>query len=125
MPYWGRNDPPPPFWGHDDVPRIDPETADKAIADGGVFVDVGAPAEWLKGHMPNAVLINPQFIDMEIEAIPEGRPLVVASRHEGLGAETTATLRNRGFDAALLEGGIARWVASGRALHDASGAPKR
>lgn len=125
MPYWGRNDRPPPFWGHDDVPRVDPDAAEKAIVEGGVFVDVGAPAEWLKGHMPNAVLINPQYIDMEIGAIPKDRALVIVSRHEGLGAETTANLRRKGYDAALLEGGVARWVASGRALHDASGSPKR
>jgi rhodanese-related sulfurtransferase len=125
MPFWGQGDPPPPFWGHERVPKVEADVAAKAVEAGALLVDVGHPDDWLVGHLPHALLVEPELYDMEIEQIPKDRPLIVAARHMGIEEEIVASLREHGYDAAALDGGVSGWTASGRELHRADGTPTR
>jgi rhodanese-related sulfurtransferase len=125
MPFWGDGDPPPPFWGHERVPKIDADTAARAVEKGALLIDLGAPADWLVAHMPDALLVEPELMDLELERIAKERPIVVAGRESGLTEEIVASLREKGYDAAMLAGGVVAWRASGRDLVRADGRPAR
>jgi rhodanese-related sulfurtransferase len=125
MPFWGQGDPPPPVWGHEPVPKVDASLAAKAADAGALLIDLGCPEDWFAGHLPNALLVEPQLYDMEVGRIPKERPLIVAARDQGIAEEIVASLREHGYDAAVLDGGIAAWTASGRELHRADGTATR
>ncbi len=125
MPYYGRNDPMPPFWGHEPVPKIDADTAAKAVDAGALLIELGYPRDWEAAHIPGALLVEPELVDMELDRIPKDRQIVVASHERGIDAEVVDAIRRRGCDAALLEGGVHAWRASGRELHTADGRPAR
>jgi rhodanese-related sulfurtransferase len=116
MPFWGQGDPPPPFWGHEPVPKIDAKTAAAAVDAGALLLDVGYPANWLDAHLPHAVMVEPELFDRELERLPKDAKLVVAARDDGLAEMLVGAARERGFDAAVLIGGQASWHAAGRPL---------
>ena len=115
----------PPFWGHEPVPKIDAETAAKAVEAGAVLVELGEPEDWLAGHIPNALLVEPELFDTELDRIPKEQQIVVAAHRPGMGEEVVDAMRRRGYDAAALEGGVSAWSASGRELHRADGRSAR
>lgn len=125
MPFWGQGDPPPPFWGHERVPKVEPKVAAQAVDAGALLIDVGHPDDWLVGHLPHALLVEPELYDIEVKAIPKERPIIVGARNVGLEEEIVASLRGRGFDAAALDGGVSAWSASGLTLHKADGTATR
>ncbi len=125
MPFWGQGDPPPPFWGHEPVPKIDADTAAHAVEKGALLIDLGAPEDWLVAHMPDALLVEPELLDMELERIAKERPIVVAGRDQGIAEEIVSSMREKGYDAAVLGGGVVAWRASGRDLVRADGRPAR
>jgi rhodanese-related sulfurtransferase len=114
MPYYGRNDPMPPFWGHSEpVPTIDADTAAKAVEAGALIIDLGQPQDWFRAHIKGALLVEPELLDMDLNDIPKERPIIVASRSNSLTDEVVDVLNDHGFDAAALAGGIAAWEAAG------------
>ncbi len=75
--------------------------------------------------MPDALLVEPELLDMELERIAKERPIVVAGRDQGIAEEIVASMREKGYDAAVLGGGVVAWRASGRDLVRADGRPAR
>ena len=114
-----------PFWGHEPVPKIDADTAAMAIEKGALLVDLGTPDDWLVGHMPGALLVEPELVVMELPEMDKERPIVVVGRDLGLAEEVVASMREKGYDAAVLDGGVVAWRASGRDLVRADGKPVR
>jgi rhodanese-related sulfurtransferase len=125
MPFWGDGDPPPPFWGHEPVPKIDADTAAAVVEKGALLIDLGTPEDWLVAHMPDALLVEPELMDIELQRIAKDRPIVVVGRDQGLTEEIVASMREKGYDAAMLDGGVVAWRASGRDLVRADGRPVR
>ncbi len=125
MPYWGQGDPPPPFWGHEPVPKIDADTAAKAVESGALLIDLGTPEDWLIAHIPGALLVEPELFDVELARLEKDRPIVVAGRDLGLTEEIVGSMREKGYDAAAVDGGVTAWRASGRELVRADGKPAR
>jgi rhodanese-related sulfurtransferase len=103
-----------PFWGHDPVPHIDADTAAKAAEAGALIIDLGEPRDWFAGHIKGAHLVEPELLDMELGEIPKDREIVIASRDQGLTEDIVASLREKGFDAAALDGGVSAWGAAGQ-----------
>jgi rhodanese-related sulfurtransferase len=125
MPFWGQGEQPPPFWGHEPVPKIDADTVAQAVEKGALLIDLGTPEDWLVAHMPDALLVEPELMDMELERIAKDRPIVVTGRDQGVAEEIVASMREKGYDAAVLDGGVVAWRASGRDLVRADGRPAR
>ena len=111
------------FWGHDAVASIDADRAAQEAEQGAQLVDVGGPEEWFAGHLPHAILCEPELVDREMHRLSKDKPVIVACRNADLGAGVAATLHEHGFDVALLAGGPSAWKASGRALVKADGSP--
>ena len=112
------------FWGHESVAKIDAERAAREIADNGAqLIDVGEPDDWFAGHLPHAILIEPELVDQEMHKLAKERPVVVASRDSELSNSVAATLHDHGFDVAMIVGGIAAWKAAGQPLVKADGSP--
>ena len=105
-----------PFWGHEAVPKVDVDTAVKAIDEGALLIDIGTPAEWIEGHLPSALLVEVESFDLDLYPIAKDRPILVAARNKDLEEEVVGAMRERGYDAAAIDGGIAAWRASGREL---------
>jgi rhodanese-related sulfurtransferase len=114
-----------PLGGLERVPKIDADTAAEAVEKGALLIDVGTPEDWLVAHMPDALLVDPELLDMELRRIAKERPIVVVGREPGVAEEIVASMRGKGYDAAVLDGGVAAWRASGRDLVRADGRPAR
>jgi rhodanese-related sulfurtransferase len=94
------------------------------LAAGVRVVDVREQAEWDAAHVPEAVLIPMSQIQARFSEIPLEEPVLVLC-HSGARSERVAlALRDAGFDAASIAGGILAWhpaggtvVASGPGAH--------
>jgi rhodanese-related sulfurtransferase len=104
------------FWGHEALASIDAETAAAEIEAGAQLVDIGEPEEWYAGHLPHALLLEPELIDRALTELSKDKPVVVASRNPDLAAGAAASLHDHGFQVAILAGGPHAWAASGRPL---------
>ena len=109
------------FWGHDSVATIDADRAASEAEQGAQLVDVGEPDDWFAGHLPHALLIEPEHLDLEMTKLSKDKPVVVGGRNADMAAGVAASLHQHGFDVALIEGGIAAWKASGHPLVKADG----
>ena len=109
------------FWGHESVAIIDAERAAREVEQGAQLIDVGEPDEWFEGHLPHAILVEPELVDQEMHKLAKDRPVVVASRSTDLSNGVAATLHDHGFDVAMIDGGVAAWKAAGHPLIKADG----
>ena len=83
---------------------------------GALLIDLGEPSDWLRGHIPGALLVEPELFDVELKTFEKTRPIVVVGRDLELTEEVVGTMRERGYDAVMLRGGVAAWTKSGRKL---------
>jgi rhodanese-related sulfurtransferase len=111
------------FWGHESIATIDADRAAQEAGNGAQLIDVGEPSDWFTGHIPHAILCEPELVDREAEKLSKDKPVVVASRNPDMGAGVAAFLHDHGFDVAVLEGGPAAWKAAGHPLVKADGTP--
>jgi len=109
------------FWGHDSVANIDADRAAREVEQGAQLIDVGEPDDWFTGHLPHAILVEPELVDQEMPKLAKDRPVVVASRNTDLSISVAATLHDHGFDVAMIEGGVGAWKAAGHPLIKADG----
>jgi rhodanese-related sulfurtransferase len=109
------------FWGHDAVATIDAERAARETEAGAQLIDVGEPDEWFAGHLPHAILVEPELVDQEMKKLSKDKPVIVASRDTDLSVQVAATLHDHGFDVAMIQGGISAWKAAGHPLVRADG----
>ncbi len=109
------------FWGHESVAMIDADRAAREVEQGAQLIDAGEPNEWFEGHLPHAILVEPELVDQEIHKLSKDKPVVVASRNVDIATGVAATLHNHGFDVAMIEGGVGAWRAAGHPLVKADG----
>jgi rhodanese-related sulfurtransferase len=113
-----------------DVPTVDitAVAADPAARDI-VLLDVREPAEWQAGHIDGAVHVPmhelPQRMLYDPGALTPDASIVVVCKVGGRSAQVTAWLRNHGFDALNLDGGMLAWAAARRPMTSADGSPAR
>ena len=105
-----------------DVPTV--QVAD--IPAGVVLLDVREDQEWSAGHIADAVHIPmnevPRRLAHDPGPITPEQPLVVLCKVGGRSAQVTAWLRQQGYDAVNLEGGMLAWAAAGRPMTADGGA---
>jgi len=111
------------FWGHESVAMIDANRAAQEVEQGAQLIDVGEPDQWFEGHLPHAILVEPELLDQELHKLSKDKPVVVASRSTDLSEGVAASLHDHGFDVAMIEGGVGAWKAAGHKLVKADGSP--
>ena len=80
---------------------------------GAVLLDVREQDEWDQGHAPQAVHVPMSQLASGVQEIPR-EPLVVCVCHVGQrSARVAAALRDAGWDAVNLAGGMEAWAAAG------------
>ena len=110
------------FWGHDSVATIDADRAAREAEEGAQLIDVGEPDEWFAGHLPHAILVEPELVDQEMHKLSKDKPVVVASRNADIANRRGfPLLHDHGFDVAMIEGGVSAWKAAGHPLVRADG----
>ena len=102
--------------GADELPEV---TVDEAIAlvdDGALLIDVREQDEWDAGHSPDATLIPLSELQQRVHELPEDQRFLVVCHSGGRSLRATSFLRQDGFDAVNVIGGMTAWAAAGGAL---------
>jgi rhodanese-related sulfurtransferase len=89
------------------------------------FLDVRKSHEYDAGHVEGAAWITLRDLPSRTDELDRARPIVVTceiGQRSGLAADL---LRERGFDAHNLEGGVKAWVSAGFPLVSSDGRPGR
>lgn len=87
-----------------------PTEAAAAVANGAVLLDVRTPAEWEICSVDGSTKISMQTITARVHELPRDKEIAVLCHHGGRSAQVTSFLRNKGFDAHNVEGGINLWA---------------
>ena len=93
-----------------------------------VLLDIRENDEWAAGHAPGAVHVPMGQVTRRLEeidaALPD-RPVRVVCRTGARSARVTAYLRQAGWEAVNVDGGMRAWAAAGRPMVTDSNAPAR
>ena len=97
--------------GELDEGAVQPKRARELIArDGAQPLDLRSEEEFAAGHIAGAVRASANEIDAALESLDADRAVLVVSVDGEATDEVAATLRDRGFEAAPIEGGMNGWV---------------
>jgi rhodanese-related sulfurtransferase len=78
-----------------------------------ILLDVREPFEHASTRIEGAVLIPMGSVLQQLDQLPMDRPIVVQCQSGGRSARVTAALRQKGYDAVNLSGGIQAWRMAG------------
>ena len=101
------------------VPDLDPS---HPVPSGGHVLDVREQHEWDAGHVADALHIPLGDLPARVKELPEA-PLLVACRSGGRSGQAVMWLRQFGYDATNLSGGLKAWEAAGLPLVRDDGTP--
>jgi rhodanese-related sulfurtransferase len=99
---------------------VDPKTAYERRSEFR-FIDVRKAYEWEAGHIAGAIHVTLQAIPARIVELERDRPVVVTCQIGQRSGLTAQFLREQGYDAHNLEGGVTRWVDEGYPLISGDG----
>lgn len=75
------------------------------------LVDLRGPDAFARGHIPGALCLPYEQLQVEAEArLHRARPVVLLDGGGARAAELALWLRQHGFNAGYLVGGMARWM---------------
>jgi rhodanese-related sulfurtransferase len=77
------------------------------------LLDVREDDEWAAGHAPGAVHVPLHDLPARLDAVPAGTRVAVVCRVGGRSAQATMWLRQQGYDAHNVAGGMYGWQAAG------------
>ena len=95
------------------MPAIGPEEAARRVDEGAVLLDVREPDEWHAGHAPEAVHVPLAALAAKVDQLDKDKPVVAVCRVGGRSERAASVLRQRGYDAVNLAGGMQAWQAAG------------
>jgi rhodanese-related sulfurtransferase len=98
------------------VPTIEVAQVPDPIPEGVTVIDVREPLEWQYGRIDGSVHIPLAQIPHRVEELPVDQQLLVVCKVGGRSAQATAFLREKGFEALNLAGGLIDWADAGRPL---------
>ena len=100
-----------------DIPQIEVREAAALLAEGGALaLDVREPFEWDDAHIEGALHIPLGELGERLAELPPGRRVICVCHSGARSASVTGPLRERGFDAVNLRGGILAWHGAGLPL---------
>jgi rhodanese-related sulfurtransferase/glyoxylase-like metal-dependent hydrolase (beta-lactamase superfamily II) len=97
----------------DDLPEVAPLAAKALVDAGALLLDVREPSEWEAGHAAEAYLVPMGQVSQRQAELPTDHRIVVVCRSGRRSAAVTESLREWGFDAVNLAGGMLAWAAAG------------
>jgi rhodanese-related sulfurtransferase len=101
--------------------EIDVKEAADRIKQGAYLLDVRENDEWEHGHAPAAEHVALSTLIFDREVLPTDRQILVICKVGGRSAQATAVLRQSGFDAVNVAGGMMAWAQSGFPVTDSYG----
>lgn len=101
---------------------IDPTEA-LASAPSAYLLDVREVDEWQAGHAPDAVHIPMMDLPGHLDRLPRDRRIICICRSGNRSGRITEFLRQQGFDAVNMVGGMIAWAGSGLPIVRGDGAP--
>jgi rhodanese-related sulfurtransferase len=104
--------------------HMKPEDLSKARAEHHLL-DVREDDEWQAGHIEGAQHIPLGELGDRLAELPAGRRIVAVCRSGGRSGAAVRALKQLGYDAENLEGGVTAWSKSGLPLIGPSGQPGR
>jgi rhodanese-related sulfurtransferase len=78
-----------------------------------VFIDVREDYEYAAGHIPEATLIPLGQLSSRLNEIPKDKTVVAVCRSGNRSGQATEILRQAGFDAHNMDGGMISWEQAG------------
>ena len=87
------------------------------------FVDVRERYEWVSGSLAGALHIPIRQVPQRVSEIPNDQTIVVVCQIGQRSALVADLLRERGYDAHNLDGGLEAWTAAGLPLVRDTGDP--
>lgn len=78
-----------------------------------LFLDVREQHEWDAGHVEDAMHVPMQQLRDAVQRLPEDRQIVAVCRSGARSGAVTGALRQAGYDAVNLVGGMHAWEAAG------------
>ena len=106
------------------VPTVGIQQVPDPLPEGLHVLDVREEVEWRHGHIDGATHVPLGDLPARLSALPEEQTLVVC-RIGARSARAVAYLRQRGYDAVNLDGGMVDWEASGRPMVSDTGEPPK
>lgn len=73
------------------------------------LVDVREPAEWAAGHIEGAIHIPMGQLGQRRDELADDRTIVAVCRSGNRSGQVVAALRDAGYDAENLDGGMKAW----------------
>ena len=89
------------------------------------FLDVREDDEWQAGHIDGARHIPLRELSGRVGELAKGRPIVAVCRSGSRSAAAVRGLKQLGYEAENLDGGVTAWTKAGLPLIDAAGKPGR
>ncbi len=99
-----------------EVPTVEVAQVPDPLPDGVTVLDVREPVEWHHGRIDGALHVPLTEVPGRLDELPGDQQLLVVCKVGGRSAQATAYLRERGFEAVNLAGGMLEWSAAGRPM---------
>ena len=107
-----------------EVPAIGVAQVPDPLPAGVSVLDVREPVEWQHGRIEEALHIPLTQLPDRLAELPDDQQLLVVCKVGGRSSQATAFLREKGFEAVNLAGGMIDWADAGRPMvGDGEGAP--
>ncbi|MGB8860073.1 MAG: rhodanese-like domain-containing protein [Ilumatobacteraceae bacterium] len=102
------------------VPAVDVDTAAEAPAST-VLLDVREHDEWIRGHAPSATHIAMSELAGRLAELDRTKRTICICRSGNRSARVTSWLREQGFDAFNMTGGMSAWASFGHPIVNVAG----
>ena len=91
--------------------KLSIEDARREIAGGEAMpVDIRDEEQFKDGHVTGAIRLPKEQPSPELDDLDSGSRLIVFADDEGAASKAVSAMRDRGFDAAVAEGGMKAWA---------------
>lgn len=108
----------------DGIEQVDPTEAETLLAEGAFLLDVRESDEWVAGHAPEATHIAMGNVpDAHAGVLPRDNRIVAICRVGGRSQRVAQFLKESGYDAVNLDGGMRAWAAAGKPVVTDAGDP--